>query len=153
MGSQSSFAELFPSPFSRFEKSSHFKMTGGQWKNGMFGCFDNIGNCCCVYCCYPCAVYRDAEDLNKSGVLYGFLACLFPCIPTFLLRGETREKYGIEGVPLKMLWLHFVVTLVFSVKLEMKSKNVEIDPNFSTCPKKFSIFNFHGKNNQTCKYR
>ena len=51
---------------------------------------------CCVYCCYPCAVYRDAEDLNKSGVLYGFLACLFPCIPTFLLRGETREKYGIE---------------------------------------------------------
>ena len=58
---------------------------------------------CCVYCCYPCAVYRDAEDLNKSGVLYGFLACLFPCIPTFLLRGETREKYGIE-VKMHIVW-------------------------------------------------
>merc|ERR1711894_568496 len=110
MGSQSSFAELFPSPFSRFEKSSHFKMTDGEWKNGMFGCFDNVGNCCCVYCCYPCAVYRDAEDLNKSGVLYGFLACLFPCIPTFLLRGETREKYGqklIKNAKNALFWRVF----------------------------------------------
>ena len=26
-------------------KNLHFKMTDGEWKNGMFGCFDNIGNC------------------------------------------------------------------------------------------------------------
>ena len=26
-------------------KNLHFKMTDGQWKNGMFDCFNNFGNC------------------------------------------------------------------------------------------------------------
>ena len=52
---------------------------------------------CCVSFCFPCAVYRDAEALNKSGIFFGLISCFFPCIPTFLLRGEAREKYGIEG--------------------------------------------------------
>ena len=52
---------------------------------------------CCVSFCFPCAVYRDAEALNKSGIFCGLISCFFPCIPTFLLRGEAREKYGIEG--------------------------------------------------------
>jgi len=35
--------------------------------------------------------------MGKSGVLYGLLSCIFPCIPIMLLRGEARERYGIEG--------------------------------------------------------
>merc|ERR1711982_260329 len=72
-----------------------FKMS--DWKNSMLGCFGNRGTCCCVSWCYPCAVYRDAEALNKSGLLCGLLSCIVPCIPTMLLRSEAREKYGIEG--------------------------------------------------------
>ena len=26
-------------------KNLHFKMTDSQWKNGMFDCFNNVGNC------------------------------------------------------------------------------------------------------------
>merc|ERR1711953_250658 len=72
-----------------------FKMS--DWKSSMLGCFGNCGTCCCVSWCYPCAVYRDAEALNKSGLLCGLLSCIVPCIPTMLLRSEAREKYGIEG--------------------------------------------------------
>jgi len=68
-----------------------------EWKNGMCGCLGDCGTCCCVSWCFPCAVYRDANDLNKSGLLCGLVSCFFPCIPVFLLRGEAREKYGIEG--------------------------------------------------------
>jgi len=35
--------------------------------------------------------------MGKSGPLYFMMACLFPCIPIMLLRGEAREAYGIEG--------------------------------------------------------
>ena len=50
----------------------------------------------CGSFCTPCLVYRNAEDLNKSGILYCLLGCFMPCIPLLLLRSEAREKYGIE---------------------------------------------------------
>ena len=50
----------------------------------------------CTSCCFPCQTYSTAEDLNKSGILYCLLGCFMPCIPILLLRGEAREKYGIE---------------------------------------------------------
>merc|ERR1712029_293721 len=104
-----------------------FKMS--DWKSSMLGCFGNCGTCCCVSWCYPCAVYRDAEALNKSGLLYGLISCIVPCIPTMLLRSEAREKYGIEGSTAGDAVAAFFALLVFNAKLEMKSRNVEIDPN------------------------
>jgi len=68
-----------------------------EWKQGLCGCFDDCETCMCGSFCTPCLVYRNAEDLNKSGILCGLLACFIPCIPVLLLRGEAREKYGIEG--------------------------------------------------------
>merc|ERR1712018_682076 len=73
-----------------------FKMSE-DWKSSLFGCCGDCGTCCCVTWCSPCAAYKDAEDLNKPGILYGLLACFIPCVPIMLLRGEAREKYGIEG--------------------------------------------------------
>merc|ERR1712241_616023 len=69
----------------------------GQWKQDTFGCFSNVGTCCFGYCCGPCLVKRNADDLGKPGFLYCLLSCCIPCVPIFILRQEAREKYGIEG--------------------------------------------------------
>ena len=50
----------------------------------------------CGTFCSLCLVYRNAEDLNKSGILCCLASMFVPCIPLMLLRGEAREKYGIE---------------------------------------------------------
>merc|ERR1711970_1167936 len=68
-----------------------------DWKQGMFGCFDDIGICCCGMCCNPCITYQTAEDLGKSGILYLLLGCVAPCIPALLLRQEARSRYNIDG--------------------------------------------------------
>ncbi len=51
----------------------------------------------CGTFCPCCLVYRNGEDLGKSGFLCCLISCFFPCIPIFLLRQEARERYGIEG--------------------------------------------------------
>ena len=56
----------------------------------------NFSTGMCTTFCTPCQIYQTAEDLNKSGMLYCLLSCFMPCIPVLLLRGEAREKYGIE---------------------------------------------------------
>ena len=43
---------------------------------------------------------RNAEALNKSGLLCCVLGCFFPCVPALLLRNEARDKYNIEVRPL-----------------------------------------------------
>ena len=44
-----------------------------------------------------CLNYQNAENLNKSGILYCLLGCILPCIPIMLLRQEARERYNIVG--------------------------------------------------------
>jgi len=68
-----------------------------EWKQGLCGCLGDCGTCCCGYCCPCCLTYSNAESLGKSGILCCLLWCIFPCIPVFVLRGEARERYGIEG--------------------------------------------------------
>ena len=51
---------------------------------------------CCGAFCGPCLMCRNAGYLDKSGILCCFLGVLLPCIPFFLLRRATREKYNIE---------------------------------------------------------
>ena len=57
-------------------------------------CFCFAG--CCGTFCGLCLVCQNANGMNKSGVLYGLLTCLIPCIPILLLRQEARDKYQIE---------------------------------------------------------
>jgi len=68
-----------------------------EFKQGLCNCCGDCGICMCTSFCTPCQTYQTAEDLNKSGMLYCLLGCFMPCIPILLLRGEAREKYGIEG--------------------------------------------------------
>merc|ERR1712062_562785 len=50
------------------------------------------GTCCCVTFCNPCAIYKTANDLGQSGILYVLLGCILPCVPVMLLR--TRRGRG-----------------------------------------------------------
>jgi len=68
-----------------------------EWKQGLCGCMDDCETCMCGSFCTPCLIYRNAEDLNKSGILCCLASFIAPCIPLLLLRGEAREKYGIDG--------------------------------------------------------
>ena len=51
---------------------------------------------CCGLFCEPCLVYKNAEGLQKSGILYCLLGCFMPCIPALLLRNEARSQYNIQ---------------------------------------------------------
>ena len=70
-------------------------MAGG-WNQSLLNCCGDCGVCLCGTCCECCLVYRNAEDLNKPGLLCCILGCFFPCVPALLLRGEARERYNIE---------------------------------------------------------
>ena len=70
-------------------------MAGG-WNQSLINCCGDCGVCMCGTCCEPCLVYRNAEDLDKSGLLCCILGCFFPCVPALLLRGEARDRYNIE---------------------------------------------------------
>ena len=90
------------------------KMSSSNWSQKLFGCTNDIETCknrlllqftivyatlvlgCCGAFCGPCLMCRNAGYLDKSGFLCCFLGVLLPCIPFFLLRGATREKYNIE---------------------------------------------------------
>ena len=67
----------------------------------------------CGSCCTPCLIYRNAEDLGKSGLLCCLLSCVFPCIPLFLLRSEARERYGIEVSPIFLVCYHLCLARFF----------------------------------------
>merc|ERR1712203_985897 len=49
-----------------------------------------------------------------------------PCIPILLLRGEAREKYGIEGSTVGDVGAACCCSDVLYVKLQLKSRSVEI---------------------------
>merc|ERR1719284_970259 len=54
--------------------------------------------CCYAMYCSPCAFYDMAEDMEPgTGVMHLVLGVIFPLAPLFLLRGQAREKSGIEG--------------------------------------------------------
>ena len=73
-------------------------------------CFILLGMCGTF--CSLCLVYRNAEDLNKSGILCCLASMFVPCIPLMLLRGEAREKYGIEvRICIIFMWMYFFHTI------------------------------------------
>ena len=72
---------------------------GGDWKHGVFGCFDDCALCIITYFC-PCYTFgKNAEAVGDSC----FLCCLSQFIPFIdiltrtLVRGKIREQKGIDG--------------------------------------------------------
>ena len=52
---------------------------------------------CCGYLCRPCQMGDNAQKLGDSYFLCCFASICVPCIPAFILRQKTRERYNING--------------------------------------------------------
>jgi len=89
----------------------------GEWSNGLFGCFNNIGLCAITYFapCYTAG--KVAEKNGESCVVYGLLSVL-GCVGLWSMtkiRGQTRAAKGIEGTytnDLLMIWFCTLCALV-----------------------------------------
>lgn len=71
---------------------------GGEWKNGLCGCFGDCGVCILTYF-LPCVTAGyNAEKVGKNCCLYGFLS-LLGCIGIYtraVVRTQIREVKGIQ---------------------------------------------------------
>merc|ERR1711997_613995 len=68
-----------------------------EFKNGLFGCFNNIGNCVFGYCCLPCLFKRNAEKMGENGMLHCIGGCCIPILPAFMQLKKLREDNNIDG--------------------------------------------------------
>ncbi len=71
----------------------------GEWNNGLFGCFSNIGMC--IFTCFvPCYTFgKVAESVGDDCLMCG-LALLVPILNLYALivtRGKVRDNKGIDG--------------------------------------------------------
>ena len=77
----------------------------GDWKVGLFSCYEDPRLCIYAFC-VPCYVVgRNAQDLGDDCLLYGIAGC-GGCDTT--MRWRIREKHGIPGSMLMDLLTHTV---------------------------------------------
>jgi Cys-rich protein (TIGR01571 family) len=73
-----------------------------ELSGGIFNCFDDMGICCYVYCCAPCAWGQITEDAGIHSCMMG--ACLICCVPcwyplgTSMNQEEIDKKMGGQGM-------------------------------------------------------
>jgi len=71
----------------------------------LFGCFDDIGTCCCGLWCLPCLFGTNAEKIDGSNcvgmsILYCVLGYCYLCwIPHMEKRKKLRQKYFLREEP------------------------------------------------------
>ncbi|KAI8489929.1 PREDICTED: protein PLANT CADMIUM RESISTANCE 2-like [Branchiostoma belcheri] len=72
----------------------------GEWKNGLFGCFNNFGVCIITYF-VPCVTAgQNAEKAGVGGCVPCAIVSMLGCIGIYFMaktREKTRELKGIEG--------------------------------------------------------
>eukprot|EP00123_Amoebidium_parasiticum_P008080 comp18559_c0_seq1/m.20043 comp18559_c0_seq1/g.20043 ORF comp18559_c0_seq1/g.20043 comp18559_c0_seq1/m.20043 type:complete len:120 (-) comp18559_c0_seq1:629-988(-) len=70
----------------------------GEYKHGMCGCCGDIGTCCFVTWCFPCAQGKYRGEVRGEG--FNTLHCLISwCVPwvgEYLLRSSVQQAYGIR---------------------------------------------------------
>ncbi|KAL5269915.1 hypothetical protein ACHWQZ_G003399 [Mnemiopsis leidyi] len=80
------------------------KGAGGDWTSPLFGCFDDIGTCIITWF-VPCVtIGQNAEASGVASCVGGAVLSLIPIVNLICMvkiRGAIREKYNIEGSPIK----------------------------------------------------
>ncbi|KAK7091605.1 placenta-specific gene 8 protein-like [Littorina saxatilis] len=63
-----------------------------DWTSGLYGCFDDVGICFGVICCYDYASFEVVRDTGENP-------CLPCCLLSWLtaLRATVRTQLGIQG--------------------------------------------------------
>jgi Cys-rich protein (TIGR01571 family) len=73
----------------------------GEWQQGLFGCFSNIGMCVFSFI-LPCYTHGKTAEVLGDNCLHCGLAILVPCFNIYTVaqtRGRVRENKSIEGTP------------------------------------------------------
>lgn len=71
----------------------------------LFGCFDDMGICCCGFWCLPCLFGDNAEKIDGSScvgmsLLYWLLGSCYVCwVPHMMKRKALRQKYRLRPEP------------------------------------------------------
>ncbi|XP_077236127.1 protein PLANT CADMIUM RESISTANCE 2-like [Tasmannia lanceolata] len=82
--------------------------TPQPWSTGLFGCFEDVPNCC-ITCCCPCITFgqmaeiidRGSNSCVMSGAIYALImaltgcACLYSCF----YRSKLRSQYTLPEDP------------------------------------------------------
>ncbi|CAB4374660.1 PLAC8-domain-containing protein [Rhizophagus irregularis] len=87
-------------PTQQMQMSQPPATSTGEWKHGLFSCFDDCGLCLQTTCC-PCITFgQNASKLGGSCCMcccvYTFSSCVAWILGTSK-RGEIRARYGIRG--------------------------------------------------------
>ncbi|XP_052204344.1 protein PLANT CADMIUM RESISTANCE 2-like isoform X2 [Diospyros lotus] len=96
-------AEGIPVPYGN-------RLSGGltAWSSGLFGCFDDVGNCC-LTCWCPCITFGQiAEIVDKgattcvtAGAIYALIYLVLGCgcIYSCFYRSKLRNQYMLTESP------------------------------------------------------
>ncbi|CAL5354806.1 unnamed protein product [Camellia sinensis] len=85
------------------------------WSTGLFGCFDDVPNCCKTCWC-PCITFGQIAEIvdegktscGASGVIYGIIqivtgwACCYSCT----YRSKMRKQYKLRESPCADFFVH-----------------------------------------------
>ncbi|KAI7993392.1 Protein PLANT CADMIUM RESISTANCE 3 [Camellia lanceoleosa] len=80
----------------------------GPWSTGLFGCFNDLPNCC-ITCCCPCFTFgqiaeivdEGATSCGASGAIYALIASTtgYACCYSCIYRKKLRDQYMLQGSP------------------------------------------------------
>ena len=102
---------------------------GGEWTNGLCGCFGDIKLCLITYIvpCYTAG--KNAEAVGEDCVKYGIFSVLpianFVCGAK--IRRLIREQKGIAGTPVNDCLMHICCTLCALVQEAREVSNQQVD--------------------------
>lgn len=67
-----------------------------EWQAGLCDCGNELGMCCLGLFCPCAALFINAENMNRSGLLYVILFLWLNCLSLLVFRIEVKKEYGIE---------------------------------------------------------
>merc|ERR1719382_1345013 len=68
-----------------------------EWQDKEVECFKDPMNMLLGWCCPLCMVCDSAKRVGESVPMYCCLAYFCPICTIYMLRKNTRQRYGIEG--------------------------------------------------------
>jgi len=105
------------------------------WKQGLFGCFGNIGLSVVSCCVFPLSVAKNAVAVGEEHPLaWVFAIGGAPCVAGALLRGMVRKQKGIDGDfwTDALIWLCCPCCAICQETAEVGSMDYLVTPELQT---------------------
>merc|ERR1711934_742755 len=88
--------------FARMSAASEMSAVSGEWKTGLFGCFDDVPGCCFGYCCFPCQYGMVTDIVTGQGMIVPCLiaSCCPLCTQCCIAPGRRADiRKNLDGLP------------------------------------------------------